>query len=340
MVSLYRHRVAVTCSQSCHLVGFSQACRGVAGVLHSKHVWQFQKQSACWLQSEWRVECKNGSSPRRLSGPVTVHHRSGSPFSRVSYRMSLGKPVCLVIIFKSLEELQKKLILWMSDMEGKGPGVNICKTKVLISGPELNMFQNPAKKTLCHVSQGCWHKLHLLWRLLLDWSTRDTMVSLALWSPIPSPGSIDVLDWPNQYMEDQWQESQWEERSSRWHHLSATLGTAYSQVGAVNLCPSQDAVSHEANSMSSYFLLSFAITPKGWIYNSCIRSAMLHASETCAPTSPDLHRLQRNDRNMIPWMCGVTTRDQVSSKDPLKRTQFDVLAKILRIRKLRWPGHA
>ena len=40
-----------------------------------------------------------------------------------------------------------------------------------------------------------------------------------------------------------------------------------------------------------------------------IRSAMLHANETWAPTVSDL---QRNDWAMIRWMCGVTTKDQAS----------------------------
>ena len=54
---------------------------------------------------------------------------------------------------------------------------------------------------------------------------------------------------------------------------------------------------------------------------------MLYASETWAPTLPDLHRLQRNDQAMIRWMCGVTTKDQVSWHDLLKRMQLDGLAR-------------
>ena len=72
---------------------------------------------------------------------------------------------------------------------------------------------------------------------------------------------------------------------------------------------------------------SFPITSKGRVFNSCFRSAMLHASETWAPTLPDLHRLQRNDQAMIRWMCGVTTKDQVSWHDLLKRMQLDGLAR-------------
>ena len=43
--------------------------------------------------------------------------------------------------------------------------------------------------------------------------------------------------------------------------------------------------------------LSFKI--RGCVYSSCVRSAMLHASETWPLTKPNLQHLQRNDRAMI-----------------------------------------
>ena len=58
--------------------------------------------------------------------------------------------------------------------------------------------------------------------------------------------------------------------------------------------------------------------------NSCVGSAMLLTSGTWAPTSSDLHRLQHYDRTIIRWMCGVTTKDQVSSQELLKKMQLDL----------------
>ena len=83
---------------------------------------------------------------------------------------------------------------------------------------------------------------------------------------------------------------------------------------------------------------SFPITSRGGVYNLCVRSAMLHASETWAPTLSDLHQLKRNDQAMICWMCSVTTKDQVSSQDLLERMQLDDLAKVLCTHQLRWHG--
>ena len=84
---------------------------------------------------------------------------------------------------------------------------------------------------------------------------------------------------------------------------------------------------------------SFPITSRGRIYNLCARSAMFHISETSAPILSDLHLLQRNDRAMIRWKCGVTTKNQVSSQDPMERMQLDDLAKVLRTHRHRWHGH-
>ena len=47
------------------------------------------------------------------------------------------------------------------------------------------------------------------------------------------------------------------------------------------------------------------------------------SSEIWAETSSDLHRLQNNDWALMHWMCGVTTKDQVSSQDHLGRMHFD-----------------
>ena len=58
-----------------------------------------------------------------------------------------------------------------------------------------------------------------------------------------------------------------------------------------------------------------------------------------APNSSDLHRLKRNYRAVIRWMCGVTTKDQVSSQDLMERMQLDDLAMVLRTRRFRGHDH-
>ena len=53
---------------------------------------------------------------------------------------------------------------------------------------------------------------------------------------------------------------------------------------------------------------------RGRVYSSCVRSAMLHASETWPLTKPNLQRLQRNDRAMIRQFCNVRTQDIVTTR--------------------------
>ena len=48
---------------------------------------------------------------------------------------------------------------------------------------------------------------------------------------------------------------------------------------------------------------------RGHVYSSCVRSAMLHASETWPVTKPCLQHLQRNDRAMIRQICNVKPQD-------------------------------
>ena len=74
--------------------------------------------------------------------------------------------------------------------------------------------------------------------------------------------------------------------------------------------------------------------------SSCVRSAMLHASETWPLTNPNLQRLQRNDRAMIRQTCNVRPQDVITrSNELLARLGIEDLDLILKERRLRWYGH-
>ena len=55
-----------------------------------------------------------------------------------------------------------------------------------------------------------------------------------------------------------------------------------------------------------------SLTVRGKVFDTSVRSALLHGSETWASTAPDLQRLCRNDRLMIRWICGVKPHDEIS----------------------------
>ena len=79
----------------------------------------------------------------------------------------------------------------------------------------------------------------------------------------------------------------------------------------------------------------------GHVYSSCLRSAMLHASETWPLTKTNLQRLQRNDRAMIRQICSIKPEDvaTVRSSELLAKLELEDLDLILRERRLRWFGH-
>ena len=80
---------------------------------------------------------------------------------------------------------------------------------------------------------------------------------------------------------------------------------------------------------------------RGHVYSSCVRSAMLHASETWPLTKRNLQRLQRNDRAMIRQICSIKPEDvaTVRSSELLAKLELEDLNLILRERRLRWFGH-
>ena len=79
----------------------------------------------------------------------------------------------------------------------------------------------------------------------------------------------------------------------------------------------------------------------GHVYSSCVRSTMLHASETWQLTKPNLQRLQQNDRAMIRQICNARWQDIVTirSNELLVRLGIEDLDLILKERRLRWYGH-
>ena len=167
----------------------------MAGSVHTEHGWKRQKQSACWLQPEWRVQCQCGRSPRLVLEPPTILHGSGSPLPRVSYRTSLVNLYAndLIVITESPEELKQTLILWKTNMEGKGLRVNMGKTKIPISGLVLDVLRKSGKQP-CGVCLKGVGKIPFSSVDVPVGSTRNAVASLAAWSLMPAPGVNGALN--------------------------------------------------------------------------------------------------------------------------------------------------
>jgi len=78
---------------------------------------------------------------------------------------------------------------------------------------------------------------------------------------------------------------------------------------------------------------------RGRLYSSCVRSSMLHGSETWPVTKENVVAIQRAEMRMVRWMCGIKLKDRLPSKELKERVGIDVIALVLQQNRLRWYGH-
>jgi len=77
----------------------------------------------------------------------------------------------------------------------------------------------------------------------------------------------------------------------------------------------------------------------GRLYSSCVRSSMLHGSETWPLRKENVVALQRAEMRMVRWMCDVRLKDRLPSKELRESLGVDDIALILQQKRLRWYGH-
>jgi hypothetical protein len=78
---------------------------------------------------------------------------------------------------------------------------------------------------------------------------------------------------------------------------------------------------------------------KGKIYKACVQRVLVYGSETWAMKVEDMHRLERTERMMVRWMCGVTLKNKVSSAELNRWLDIESVADVVRRGRLRWFGH-
>ena len=64
-----------------------------------------------------------------------------------------------------------------------------------------------------------------------------------------------------------------------------------------------------------FLLLSIKpVKPKGKVYKTLVRPALLYGAETWATTRAQEARLEVNEMRMLRWMCGALDKDGYDSK--------------------------
>jgi len=79
---------------------------------------------------------------------------------------------------------------------------------------------------------------------------------------------------------------------------------------------------------------------RGKLYSICVRSSMLHGSETWPVRKENEMVLQRAEMRMVTWMCGIKLKDRVSDKELRVRLGLADMISVLPRNRLRWYGHA
>jgi len=81
------------------------------------------------------------------------------------------------------------------------------------------------------------------------------------------------------------------------------------------------------------------LTVRGRLYSSCVRSSMLHGSETWPVRKENEVALQRAEMKTVRWMCGVKLQDRVPSKESRGRLELEDIISVLQWNRLQWYGH-
>src|ERR1700690_2422071 len=78
---------------------------------------------------------------------------------------------------------------------------------------------------------------------------------------------------------------------------------------------------------------------KGRFYRMCGQRVMVYGSETWPMRGEEIRRLERAERMMIRWMCGVTLKDRCKNDELRKRLDIEDVADVVRRGRLGWFDH-
>jgi len=78
---------------------------------------------------------------------------------------------------------------------------------------------------------------------------------------------------------------------------------------------------------------------RGRLYSSCVRSSVLHGSESWPVRKENEVALQRAEMRMVKWMCDVKVKDKIPNKELRERLGIDDIVLVLQQNRLRWCGH-
>ena len=82
------------------------------------------------------------------------------------------------------------------------------------------------------------------------------------------------------------------------------------------------------------------LTNRKYLYLSlCVQSVLIYGTEIWVMKADDLRNLEKTERMMVRWMCGVSMKDRKRSEDLCNLLGINRVADVVRRGRLRWFGH-
>ena len=235
----------------------------------------------------------------------------------------------LAVMADSLEECIARLKVWKECMERKGLRVNIKKTKFMVSGPGLDLLRDSGAFpcAVCRSGVGvnsiqcsqCMYWVHKKCS-----GVRGRLAEDPDYRPIDNR-PVTQVDVDGTLLNVE----------SNFCYLGDMLCAGREcKLAIVTRCSTAWGKFKRLLPILTSKHVSLRTSEK--VFNACVRSALLHGSETWAPTGPDLQRLRRNHRSMVRWICGVRDDDEVSGDTLCALLGVQEVTAALRTRHLRW----
>ena len=248
----------------------------------------------------------------------------------------------LVIIATSLEECVARVEKWKEGLESKGFRANMGKTKFMASGVNLDVLHDSGKFP-CAVCRsgvgtnsiycvGCKHWVH---KKCSGLKTLSNVPSYQCPRCCGDPSVRPIDGRPFKVVKVGESEV---DNVDRFCYLGDMLSAGGGcMAAAAARCRAAWGKFREHVPLLTARALPLKV--KGHLFTSNVRSSMLHATETWPMSSEALHRLCRNDRAMIRWMCHVRTSDEPDMMELQTKLGIEDLTTVIRKRRLRWFGH-
>ena len=213
----------------------------------------------------------------------------------------------LAVMADSLEECIARLKVWKEGMERKGLRVNMKKTKVMVSGSGLDLLRDSGAFP-CAVCRSCVGVNSIQCSQCMYWVHKKCSGVRGRLAEDPNyvcPRCCDqarpIDNRPVTQVDVDGTQLDVESNFCYLRDMLCAGGGC--KLAIVTRCST--AWGKFKRLLPILTSKHVSLKTRGKVFNACVCSALLHGSETLAPTVPYLQQLHRNDRSMVHWICGV-----------------------------------